>query len=641
MIKPTPWKRKNVKVISSDNIHAADMTQSARDQLRFLTCGSVDDGKSTLIGRLLLDASLVFDDHMRALARDSKEHGTVGDDLDVALLMDGLEAEREQGITIDVAYRYFGTPRRRFIVADTPGHKHYTRNMVTGASTSELAILLVDAEKGLLEQTRRHAYLCSLLGIRHFVLAVNKMDLVGFDEQRFNGIRDAFAQFVDKFSLRSLVAIPTAARFGDNVVGRSARMPWYRGPALLEHLEAVPVDAGAGEGPLRLPVQYVSRPNADFRGYAGTIASGSLVPGAEIVVPRSGALSTVTRIVTMDGDLDQASTADAITVVLADEIDVSRGDLLTTPDKPPQRADALAAHLVWMAEASLLPGRAYLLKCGAQTVGATVTELKYRVDIEDFAHLAAKELHLNEIAFVNIATLEPISFDPYDDNRETGGFILVDRYTNATVGAGMIRFGLHRAANTHWQVFDVTKASRAQLKGQSPAALWFTGLSGAGKSTIANIVEKKLHALGKHTFLLDGDNVRHGLNRDLGFTEADRVENIRRVAEVAKLFVDSGLLTIVSFISPFRAERQMARDIMQQGEFIEIFVDTPLEICEQRDPKGLYRKARRGELHNFTGIDSPYEPPRDPELRLAAGRETPEALADRVIQFLRERGMLG
>ena len=604
----------------------ADGPAAAHGQLRFLTCGSVDDGKSTLIGRLLLDASLVFEDQELALRRDSKEHGTVGDDVDSALLLDGLEAEREQGITIDVAYRYFGTPRRRFIVADTPGHKHYTRNMVTGASTSELAVLLVDAEKGLLEQTRRHGYLCALLGIRHFVLAVNKMDLVDFDEGRFRSIRDAFAEFAERLSLRNLAAIPTAARFGDNVVHRSSRMPWYQGPSLLEHLESTPIDAASDKGPFRMPVQLVNRPNADFRGYAGTIVSGSLALGAEVLVPRSGVRSRVARIVTMDGDLGRAAVGDAVTVVLDDEIDVSRGDVLAAPDQPPQRADAFAAHLVWMAETSLFPGRTYLLKCGSQTVGAAVTELKYRVDIDDFSHLAAKELHLNEIALVNIATVERITFDPYDDNRETGGFILIDRFTNATVGAGMIRFGLHRAANTYWQVFDVTKSARAELKAQKPAALWFTGLSGAGKSTIANILEKKLLALGKHTFLLDGDNVRHGLNHDLGFTEADRVENIRRVAEVTKLFVDAGLLTLVAFISPFRAERRMAREIIQHDEFIEIYVDTSLEICEQRDPKGLYRKARHGDLHNFTGIDSPYEPPLNPELRLDAGNESAETL---------------
>jgi bifunctional enzyme CysN/CysC len=612
-----------------------------RDELRFLTCGSVDDGKSTLIGRLLLDASLVLEDQERALRRDSKEHGTVGDDLDAALLLDGLEAEREQGITIDVAYRYFGTPRRRFIVADTPGHKHYTRNMVTGASTSDLAVLLVDAEKGLLEQTRRHAYLCSLLGIRHFVLAINKMDLVDFDEGHFRSIHDAFTEFAKDFSLRSHVAIPVAARFGDNVVHRSDRMPWYQGPSLLGHLETIPIDEASDTRPFRLPVQLVSRPNADFRGYAGTVVSGSIVPGAEVLIPRSGVCSRVARIVTMDGELSRASVNDAVTVVLEDEIDVSRGDVLAEPDRPLQRADAFAAHLVWMAEASLLPGRSYLLKCGGQTVSAAITELKYRVDIDDFSHLAAKELHLNEIGLVNIATLEPIAFDPYDDNRETGGFILIDRFTNATVGAGMIRFGLHRAANTFWQVFDVTKSARAEQKAQKPAVLWFTGLSGAGKSTIANILDKKLFALGKHTFLLDGDNIRHGLNHDLGFTEADRVENIRRVAEVTKLFVNAGLLTLVAFISPFRAERQMAREIVELGEFIEIYVDTAFEICEQRDPKGLYRKARRGELHNFTGIDSPYEPPLNPELRLDAGKESAEILADHIIHYLRQRGTLG
>ena len=574
-----------------------------------LTCGSVDDGKSTLIGRLLLDASLVFEDHVAALTRDSRTHGTVAGDIDPALLVDGLEAEREQGITIDVAYRYFGTPRRRFIVADTPGHKDYTRNMVTGASTSDLAILLVDAGKGLLEQTRRHAFLCALLGIRQFVLAVNKMDLVGFEERRFNDIAEAFAQFADRFPGCHIVAIPTSALHGDNIVQRSVRMPWYRGPPLLEYLENVAVDEASGTAALRLPVQYVNRPDASFRGYAGTIASGALRQGMEIVIPRTGVRSRIARIVTMDGELREAAAADAVTVVLDDAIDVSRGDVISSPERSPQRADAFAAHLVWMSEMPLLPGRSYWLKAGAQTIGATVTELKYRVDIETFDHLAAKEMHLNEIAFVNVATAEPIVFDPYDENRDTGGFILIDRHSNATVAAGLIRFGLRRAANTYFQSFEVTKTARAQLNAQKPALLWFTGLSGAGKSTIADQLEKKLHALGKHTFVLDGDNVRHGLNRDLGFTEADRVENIRRVAEVAKLFVEAGLITLVSFISPFRAEREMARELVAPGEFVEIFVNTPLETCELRDPKGLYKKARRGELQNFTGLDSPYEPP--------------------------------
>jgi bifunctional enzyme CysN/CysC len=632
-----------VKAISEPNIAgavAAPALAASRDQLCVLTCGSVDDGKSTLIGRLLLDAAVVLDDHIAALARDSKTHGTVPGDVDPALLVDGLEAEREQGITIDVAYRYFGTARRRFIVADTPGHKDYTRNMVTGASTSDLAVLLVDAEKGLLEQTRRHAFLCTLLGIRQFVLAVNKMDLAAFDERRFEDIRDAFVQFFARFPGCNVVAIPTSALHGDNVVRGSARMPWYQGPPLLEYLETVSVDAKLDAAPLRLPVQYVNRPNAEFRGYAGTVAAGSLHPDMEIVIPRTGVRSRVMKIVTMDGELDSAFGSDAVTVVLADSIDVSRGDIISSIEKPSQRSDAFAAHLVWMSESPLHPGRGYLLKAGAQTIGAMVTELKYCIDIGTFDHLAAKELHLNEIAFVNIATTEPISFDPYEDNRDTGGFILIDRHTNATVAAGMIRFGLRRGANTYFQSFEVTKAARARLNAQKSALLWFTGLSGAGKSTIADNLEKKLHALGKHTFVLDGDNVRHGLNRDLGFTEGDRVENIRRVAEVAKLFVEAGLITLVSFISPFRAEREMARELVAPGEFIEIFVDTPLEACERRDPKGLYKKARRGELQNFTGLDSPYEPPTNPELILDALNESASDLADRIIDFMERRGML-
>ena len=630
-----------MKVISEHDkaAAAAGLLMPDRDQLAVLTCGSVDDGKSTMIGRLLLDASLVLDDHAVALARDSETHGTVAGDVDPSLLVDGLEAEREQGITIDVAYRYFGTARRRFVVADTPGHKDYTRNMVTGASTSDLAILLVDAGKGLVEQTRRHAFLCSLLGIRHFVLAVNKMDLIDFGEDRFRKIDESFAQFARQFPGCNIAAIPTSALYGDNVVSGSARTPWYAGPPLLEYLETV-VIGGRPAAPLRLPVQYVSRPDANFRGYAGTIASGLLHKGADILIPRTGVRSRVARIVTMDGEPDAASTADAVTVVLADAIDVSRGDIISSIDKPPQRADAFAAHLVWLADAPLLPGRNYLLKAGAQTVGATVTELKYRIDIGSFEHLAAKELHLNEVAFVNVATAESLSFDPYDENRDTGGFILIDRHTNATVAAGLIRFGLRRAANTYFQAFEVTKEARARLNTQKPALLWFTGLSGAGKSTIANTLEKKLHAFGKHTFVLDGDNVRHGLNRDLGFTEADRVENIRRVAEVARLFVDAGLITLVAFISPFRAEREMARDLVAPGEFIEIFVDTPLEACEQRDPKGLYKKARRGELHNFTGLDSPYQPPTDPELILDALNESADVLADRIVDFMQRRGLL-
>ena len=635
-----------MKAISDPNAVAAaavapDPFAADRDQLCVLTCGSVDDGKSTLIGRLLLDASLVFDDHVAALARNSKTHGTVPGDIDPALLVDGLEAEREQGITIDVAYRYFGTPRRRFIVADTPGHKDYTRNMVTGASTSDLAILLVDAGKGLLEQTRRHAFFCSLLGIRHFVLAVNKMDLIGFEERRFQEIAEDFTEFSRRFSRVASSPFRSPRFTATTSFGEARGCPGITACRSSNISRPSSMDERPGAAPLRLPVQYVSRPNANFRGYAGTVASGSLRKGMEIMIPRTGVRSRIAGIVTMDGELDDVSVSDAVTVVLADAIDVSRGDIISSTEQPPQRADAFAAHLVWMSAMPLLPGRTYLLKAGAQTVGATVTELKYRIDVENFDHLAAKELHLNEIAFVNVATVEPICFDPYDESRETGGFILIDRHSNATVAAGLIRFGLRRAANTYFQSFEVTKAARARLNAQKPALLWFTGLSGAGKSTIANQLEKKLHALGKHTFVLDGDNVRHGLNRDLGFTEADRVENIRRVAEVAKLFVEAGLITLVAFISPFRAEREMARELVEPGEFVEIFVNTPLEACERRDPKGLYKKARRGELQNFTGLDSPYEPPSNPELTFSMrSTRAPSDLADRIIDFMQQRGML-
>ncbi len=612
-----------------------------KGQLRFLTCGSVDDGKSTLIGRLLYDTKRLFDDQIESLKSDSSRYGTTGGEIDFALLVDGLVAEREQGITIDVAYRYFATEQRRFIVADTPGHEQYTRNMATGASDADLAVLLVDARHGILTQTRRHAYIVSLLGIRHVVLAINKIDLVGFDEGRFNEIREAFAEFADAFDFRSLVAIPIAARDGDNVIARSERTPWYSGPSLLEHLETVDVTEDAASGDLRFPVQWVNRPDANFRGYAGTLAAGTVKPGDDIVVARNGAVAKVARIVTQDGDLPSAEAGAAVTITLDRELDASRGDIFSSPDARPEVTDQFSAHLIWMSSNELLPGRPYLLKSGTRTVGAAVSELKHRVDIASFKPLAAKTLTLNDIGLCNLSLSEPIAFDVYDVNRTTGSFILIDRFTNETVAAGMIRFGLRRASNIHWQALDVNKGSRARALGQKPVILWFTGLSGAGKSTIANLVEKKLHLLGRHTYLLDGDNVRHGLNRDLGFTDADRVENIRRVAETAKLFIDAGLVVLVSFISPFRSERDMARELVGEGEFLEVFVETPLSVVEERDPKGLYRKARAGEIKNFTGIDSPYEAPLNPDIRLDTTTESPEALADRIVAKLREGGYLG
>jgi bifunctional enzyme CysN/CysC len=608
--------------------------------LRFLTCGSVDDGKSTLIGRLLYDTKRLFEDQLSALESDSSRYGTNGGGIDFALLVDGLVAEREQGITIDVAYRYFATDRRRFIVADTPGHEQYTRNMATGASTADLAVLLVDARQGILTQTRRHAYIVSLLGIRHVILAVNKIDLVGFDEERFAAIERDFAVFAEPLGFRSVVAIPMSAKLGDNVIAASANTPWYRGPTLLSHLENVDAEESTAGQPFRLPVQWVNRPDLNFRGYAGTIAAGSVRPGNELVVVRTGQAARVARIVTMDGDLAEAAAGSAVTLTLDAEIDVGRGDVLAPPDQRPELSDQIAAHLIWMSEEPMLPGRPYLLKAGTRTVGAAVSELRHRVDVENFSPLAAKTLALNDIGFCNLSLAEPIAFDVYDDNRTTGSFILIDRFTNATVAAGMIRHGLRRASNIHWQALDVGKEVRARAKGQRPCILWFTGLSGAGKSTIANLVEKKLHLLGRHTYLLDGDNVRHGLNRDLGFTDADRVENIRRVAETAKLFVDAGLIVLVSFISPFRSERDMARELVGEGEFIEVFVDTPLAVAEARDAKGLYKKARAGEIRNFTGIDSPYEPPLKPDIHIDASAGDPEALADSVVRYLRDGGYL-
>jgi bifunctional enzyme CysN/CysC len=614
--------------------------QEGKSLLRFLTCGSVDDGKSTLIGRLLYDSKLLFDDHLSALEKDSKKHGTTGGDIDFALLVDGLEAEREQGITIDVAYRFFATERRRFIVADCPGHEQYTRNMATGASNSELAVILVDARKGVLVQTRRHAYIASLLGIRHVVLAVNKIDLVDFAQDVFESIVAEFTAFAGGLGFANLVAIPISARFGDNVIEPSPNTPWYRGPTFLSHLETVDVESALAEKPFRMPVQWVNRPNLDFRGFSGTIVSGRVRKRDRVVVAKSGRESTVKRIVTMDGDLDEAVAGAAVTIVLDDEVDVSRGDMLCEPTARPEVSEQFAAHVLWMTDDEMLPSRQYLLKIGTASVLATVSELKHKIDVNTLDHLAAKTLQLNEVGYVNISTAQPIAFDPYHENRDTGAFILIDRFTNATAGAGMIDFGLRRATNVHWQALTLNKRLRSAIKGQRPAVLWFTGLSGSGKSTIANLVEQKLCGLGRHTYMLDGDNVRHGLNRDLGFTDADRVENIRRVAEAAKLFVEAGEIVLVSFISPFRSERRMARELVEQGEFIEIFVDTPLEVCMQRDPKGLYEKAKAGEILNFTGIDSPYEPPELADITLQTVDSDPNQLALKVVEYLRERGFI-
>ncbi len=614
--------------------------QERKTLLRFLTCGSVDDGKSTLIGRLLFDSKLLFEDHLAALEKDSRKHGTTGGDIDFALLVDGLEAERQQGITIDVAYRFFATDRRKFIVADTPGHEQYTRNMATGASNSELAVILVDARKGVLIQTRRHAYIASLLGIRHVVLAVNKIDLADFSRSTFDAITAEFSAFAEKLGFVSLMPIPISARFGDNVISRSSNTPWYEGPVLLDHLETVDVDAELYTKPFRMPVQWVNRPDLDFRGFSGTIAGGRVRVGDSVLVAQSGRKTTVSRIVTMDGDLEEALAGDAITLTLSDEIDVSRGDILAAPLARPEVTDQFAAHLLWMAEEELLPGRQYLLKVGARTIPVSVTELKHKVDVNTLEHMAGKTLALNEVGYGNISAAQPVAFDPYRENRDTGGFILIDRFTNATVAAGMIDFGLRRATNVHWQALDVNKVSRAEAKGQKPAVLWFTGLSGSGKSTVANLVERTLFAQGRHTYLLDGDNVRHGLNRDLGFTDADRVENIRRVAEAAKLFVDAGLIVLVSFISPFRSERRMAREMLASGEFIEVFVDTPIDVCITRDPKGLYRKAMDGEIMHFTGIDSPYELPDRAEITLKTVGTEPADLAITVVDFLRNAGII-
>ncbi|WP_438846295.1 sulfate adenylyltransferase subunit CysN [Asticcacaulis taihuensis] len=616
-------------------------THEKKDLLRFLTCGSVDDGKSTLIGRLLYDTKLIFEDQLASIEKDSKKHGTVGDDIDLALLVDGLQAEREQGITIDVAYRFFTTDKRKFIVADTPGHEQYTRNMATGASNSDLAVILIDARKGILTQTRRHSFIVSLLGIKHVVLAVNKIDLMDYSQDVFNEIVADYQAFAADFGFETLQAIPMSARYGDNVLGRSDKMPWYQGPTLVEHLETVQIDQDQSQKPFRLQVQWVNRPDLNFRGFSGTISSGTVRPGDEVLVAKSGKSSKVKAIVTYDGDLPAAAAGQAITLTLEDEIDISRGDVISATDNRPEVSDQFQARLIWMSEQELIPGRTLLVKIGAKTVSASVTEIKHKTDVNTFAHIAAKTLKLNEVALVNIALQEPVAFDPYADNHEMGAFIVIDRVSNLTLGAGMIEHGLRRATNVHWQALDVNKATRAAAKNQKPVVLWFTGLSGAGKSTIANLVEKKLLSLSHHTYLLDGDNVRHGLNKDLGFTDADRVENIRRVAEVSKLMIDAGLITLVSFISPFRAERQMARELLGENEFIEIYVSTPLDVVEKRDVKGLYAKARAGEIKNFTGIDSPYEAPESPELTLNTTSQTPEQLAEKVVAYMLANGFLG
>ncbi|GAA4999641.1 sulfate adenylyltransferase subunit CysN [Pseudoluteimonas lycopersici] len=600
--------------------------------LRFITCGSVDDGKSTLIGRLLHDTKLLLDDQLAALESDSRRHGTQGEEIDFALLVDGLAAEREQGITIDVAYRFFGTDKRKFIVADCPGHEQYTRNMATGASTADLAIVLVDARKGLLTQTRRHSYIVSLLGIRHVVLAVNKMDLVDYSQERFEEIVAGYRELAATLGIPNVTAIPLSALKGDNMLERSPATPWYHGESLLEHLENVQVDAGGKVDALRMPVQWVCRPNHEFRGFAGALAAGEAKPGMEIVVLPSGRRSRIARIVTADGDLDVARAGQAVVLTLDDEIDASRGDVIAAGSDPTETSDQFAAHLLWMDDAPLLPGRPYFIKIGARTIGAQVTEIKHKIDVNTQDELAAKHLELNEVAACNLYLDQAVAFEPYADNRELGAFILIDRQTNATVAAGTLDFALRRAGNIHWHHLEVDKAARARIKHQQPRCVWFTGLSGSGKSTIANLVEKKLLAMGQHTYLLDGDNVRHGLNKDLGFTDEDRVENIRRVAEVAKLMVDSGLIVLVSFISPFRAERRMARELFDDGEFVEVFIDTPLELAEKRDVKGLYAKARAGEIKHFTGIDSPYEEPENAEVVLQTANATAEALAEQLVK---------
>ncbi len=623
--------------ISADNVAAFLRDQENKALLRFLTCGSVDDGKSTLIGRLLYDSKLILEDQLSALKTDSKKLGTTDEDIDFALLVDGLEAEREQGITIDVAYRFFATDRRKFIVADTPGHEEYTRNMATGASTADLAIVLIDARKGMLRQSRRHSFIASLLGIRQVILAVNKIDLVNYDETVFKDIVEDYLEFTRELGFDAVTPIPISARFGDNIISKSEKTPWYLGTALLPHLETVRIERKRDDLPLRFPVQLVSRPNLNFRGFAGQISSGSVAIGDEVVVAKSGQISRVREIVTYDGNLLKAEEGQAVTIVLEDEVEISRGNILAAPSGRPHVADQFQAHVIWFDINAMFPGRSYILRTETDSVACTITTLKYEVNVNTLAHEAAKSLQMNEVGVCNISVQTPIVFDTYKENRSTGNFVLIDRFTNRTLGAGMIDFPLRRASNVHWQAMEVDKRARFEAKKQKPAVLWFTGLSGSGKSTIANCLERLLYDSGKHTYMLDGDNVRHGLNRDLGFTDVDRVENIRRVAEVAKLMADAGLIVLVSFISPFKAERRLARDLVDEGEFVEIFVDTPIEECERRDPKGLYRRAKAGEIKNFTGLTSRYEHPENPEIHVHTVGHQPQELAMTIMEFLENR----
>ncbi|MDJ0919698.1 MAG: sulfate adenylyltransferase subunit CysN [Henriciella sp.] len=623
----------------AEDISAYLEAHENKSLLRFITCGSVDDGKSTLIGRLLYDSKMIFEDQLDALETDSKKHGTQGDQIDFALLVDGLAAEREQGITIDVAYRFFSTDKRKFIVADTPGHEQYTRNMATGASTADLAILMIDARKGILTQTRRHSFIASSLGIRKLVLAINKMDLVEYDEAIYNNIEQDFLEFAQELNAGiEIQAIPMSALAGDNITSNSANTPWYSGPALMEYLETVPVGDERMAAPFRMPVQWVNRPNLDFRGFSGQIASGTIKPGDRIKTLPSAKETTVERVVVHGGDLKEAVAGQSVTLTFADEVDTSRGDVICAASEPAEVADQFQARILWMSDDAMLPGRRYIMKMGSKSVTALVSGLKYQIDVNTLQDKPGKTLALNEVGVCTLGLDQPIAFDPYDINRETGGFILIDRLTNNTVGLGLLDFALRRAGNIHWQALDVDRETLAEQKEQKPAVLWFTGLSGSGKSTIANALQKKLYSMGKHTFVLDGDNVRHGLNRDLGFTDEDRVENIRRVSNVAKLMSDAGLITLVSFISPFRSERRMARNMMTDGEFVEIHVDTPLDVAEQRDVKGLYKRARAGEIKNFTGIDSPYEPPQSPEITINTVNSTAEEGADQIVKWMQDKG---